>query len=122
MFASDITLNDGAADHTYSQISLENSKSVRANATRDPGTPETLVISHSVAGSGMKAIDRHLIRLNLVEEDTGSTDIATLTGSTYIVIEKPRRIITSDDISKQVIQLVAFLTSANLTKILNGEP
>jgi hypothetical protein len=70
----------------------------------------------------MNAIDRHLIRLNDVQEDTGSDTNAVLSGSVYLVIEKPRRIITDAMISSMVEQMVDFLTAANLAKILNGEP
>lgn len=122
-FPTDIALDDlTPTTFTYSQISLENSKSIRNDATRDLGTPRSLIISHSQTGSGMKATDRHLIRLNDVQEDTGSEDFATLSGSVYMVIEKPRRIITNADVSSMVEQLIDFLSAANLTKILNGEP
>lgn len=123
-FPTDIALDDtnGPTTFTYSQISLENSKSVRSDALRDLGTPRTLVISHTAVGSGMKATDRHLIRLNDTQEDTGSDEIATLTGSVYVVIEKPRRIIATADITSMIQQLIDFLDAANIVKILNGEP
>lgn len=123
-FPTDIALDDtnGPTTFTYSQISLENSKSIRADATRGVALPRTLVISHSTNGSGMNAIDRHLIRLNDVKEDTGSEDNATLSGSAYIVLEKPRRIVADADITSMVQQLIDFLSAANLVKILNGEP
>jgi hypothetical protein len=122
-FATDITLaDDTPANHVYSQISLESSKSIRNNAALSLGTPETMIISHTTSGKGMTATDRHLVRLNHVEEDTGSTEIATLTGSVYIVLEKPRRIITDVQMSHMVTQLINFLTAANLTKLLAGEP
>jgi hypothetical protein len=74
-------------------------------------------------GKQLKAMDRHLVRLNLVEEDTGSDEIATISGSVYCVIEAPRRIVTEAMVSDMVTQLVDFLTTAgNLTKILNSEP
>jgi len=122
-FPTDIALDDlSPSTFVYSQISLENSKSVRADATRGMAEPRTLVISHSTTGSGLKAVDRHLIRLNDVKEDTGSDDIATLAGSAYIVIEKPRRIITDAQVTSMVEQLIDFCTAANLVKVLNGEP
>jgi len=123
-FTSDITLvDDLSADVVYSQISLENSKSVRTDATRDLGTPRSLVISHEVSGSGMKATDRHLVRLNLTEEDTGSDTIATVSGSVYLVIEAPRRIVTATMIKDMLTQLIGFVSvEANVNKLLNSEP
>jgi len=123
-FTSDITLvDDGTNDVVYSQISLENSKSIRTDASRALGTPRSLVISHEVSGSGMKATDRHLVRLNRVEEDTGSDVIATVSGSVYLVMEAPRRIVTSAMIEDMLTQLIGFLSvPANVTKLLNSEP
>lgn len=122
-FPLDIALDDlTPATHTYSQISLEKGKSIRNDATRGLGTPRSLIISHTANGSGMNATDRHLIRLNDVKEDTGSDTNAVLSGSVYMVIEKPRRILTDGDISSMIEQLVDFLTAANIAKILNGEP
>lgn len=124
-FPTDITLTgDAASSQTYSQISLENGKSVRKDATRDLGEPRSLVISHTTNGSGMSAVDRHLVRLNLVEEDTGTSEqIDQISGSVYCVIEAPRRIVTSTMISDMVTQLVDFLTTAGyLDKVLNSEP
>jgi len=122
-FPTDISLDDlTPTTFTYSQISLENSKSVRNDATRGLGTPRSLVISHTTSGSGMNAVDRHLVRLNDVKEDTGSDTNAVLSGSVYVVIEKPRRILTDADMTSMVEQLVDFLTAANLAKVLNGEP
>lgn len=122
-FSTDIALDDlTPTTFTYSQISLENAKSIRADATRGLALPRTLVISHTTNGSGMTATDRHLVRLNDTQEDTGSDTIASLTGSVYLVIEKPRRIITDADITSMVEQLIDFCSAANLVKILNGEP
>jgi hypothetical protein len=123
-FSTDITLTGtAAATYTYSQISLEGAKSIRKDSTRDLGTPRSMVISHSVSGKGMTAVDRHLVRLNLVEEDTGSEEIATVGSSVYVVIEAPRRIVTSAMLQDQVDQMVDFLTTeGNLDKLLNSEP
>jgi hypothetical protein len=122
-FPTDIQLiGDAASDQTYSQISLLGGKSIRSDSARTLGNPRTLVISHEVVGKQLKAMDRHLVRLNLVEEDTGSDEIATISASVYCVIEAPRRIITEAMVSDMVTQLIDFLDAANLTKLLNSEP
>lgn len=124
MFPTDLELTDAEpVTVTYSQISLENGKSIRKDADRDLGTPRTATIAHTTNGKGMSAVDRHLFRLDLVEEDTGSQDIATVSGSVYLVIEAPRRIVTDVMIEDMVTQLVNFFgVGANVTKILNSEP
>jgi len=123
-FPSDITLvDDAVANVVYSQISLEKGKSIRQDSTRDLGTPRSLTISHQVSGTGMKATDRHLVRLDLVEEDTGSDTIATVSGSVYAVLECPRRIVTAAMIKDMLTQLTGFLVvEANVDKLLNSEP
>jgi hypothetical protein len=123
-FTTDIQLTgDAASDQTYSQISLVAGKCIRSDSARTLGNPRTLIISHEQVGKQLKAMDRHLIRLNIVEEDTGTEEIATISGSVYCVIEAPRRIVTEAMLSDMVTQMVDFLTTAgNLTKILNNEP
>lgn len=123
-FSPDIVIADAATDNvTYSQISLENSKSIRTDAARELGTPRSLTISHQTTGKNLSAKDRHLVRFDLVEADTDISDgIATVSSSVYLVIENPRRIITKEQTLDMVTQLVNFTTAANLAKIMNGEP
>jgi hypothetical protein len=124
MFSSSITLTgDAASTQTYDQISLVGGKCIRADAARDLGTPRTMIISHETKGSGLSAVDRHLVRLNLVEEDTDVDAIATISSSVYLVIEAPRRIVTKAMIEDQVTQLIDFLTTeGNMDKFFNSEP
>jgi len=123
-FDTDLTLvGTGAVDHVYSQISLQDRKSIRQMASKPLGTPCSLTLAHSTKGNGMTATDRHLVRLDEVKEDTGSDDIATLSQSVYLVLETPRRIFDEADVQNSVDQLVDFITTAGvLTKILNSEP
>lgn len=120
-FPTDLSIDDlTPTTFTYSQISLENSKSVRRDSNRDLATPRTLVISHTASGKGLDTVDRHLIRFNDVKEDADAVTVRS--GSVYMVIEKPQRIVSDADIESMVEQMAAFLTAANLIKILNGEP
>jgi hypothetical protein len=123
-FPTDITLTDSAsADVTYSQISLEGGKSIRTDASRGLGTPRSMIISHQTNGKGLTAVDKHLVRLNIVEEDTASADVAVMSGSVYLVIEAPRRIVTGAMIKDELDQLLSFISvEANIDKILNSEP
>lgn len=123
MFSSDLSLTDATpTTYVYSQISLENSKSVRADSVRGLNNPRTLVISHTTSGTGNKITDRHLVRLNDVQLDTIGDVSLPQSGSVYMVIEKPRRVITAANIQSMVDQLKGFATAANITKLLNGEP
>lgn len=123
-FSTDISIDDGTpTTYVYSQISLQDAKSIRRDATRPLGTPRSLIISHTTNGVGMSAVDRHLVRLNLVEEDTGSDDLATVSASAYMVLEVPRRIVTTAMIESMIEQQLDFFgTPANVAKILNSEP
>jgi hypothetical protein len=72
----------------------------------------------------MQAVDRHLARLDRVEVDPDD-DTTTVSGSAYLVLEHPRRVITEAMILDMVTQLVDFVTAssgANLTKLMNREP
>jgi methyl coenzyme M reductase subunit D len=120
MFANDITLSDGTNSHVYSLVSLQDSKATRAVAASGLTTPKTMVISHTSSGSGVNAVDRHLVRLN--EAALGSDNVTVKTGSIYIVIEKPRQIVTDAAVQDLLDELVGFMTPSNLAKLLNSEP
>jgi hypothetical protein len=124
MFTTDITLTDDQTNETvFSQISVVDSKSIRKDATQTLGEPNTLTISHQTTGANMKAKDRHLIRRDMVKEDTGTDEVDAISASAYFVIEAPRRIFAEADILAIVTELADFVkTPANLTKLLNGEP
>lgn len=123
-FATDISLDDSVPNtYVYSQISLADAKSIRRDASRPLGQPRSLIISHSTNGTGMTAVDRHLVRLNLVEEDSGSDDLATVSASAYVVLEVPRRIVTTTMVQYMIEQLLDFFgVQGNIDKILNSEP
>ena len=123
-FSMDVTLiGTGTQTELYSQVSLENSKAIRRNPERDLGTPHVFTISHEEKGKNMEAVDRHLVRLDWKELDSGDPANAVLIASVYFVIIKPRRIITEADITEMVTQICNFLLDpANLIKILNSEP
>lgn len=122
MFSTDVVVNNGSSDVTYSQISLENSKSIRNDATRGIAYPRSLVISHETAGNGLKTSDRHLVRFNDTKIDPTSTVGGSISASCYTVLDVPRRVFTDLDIKALVTSQKNFWTEANLAKILNGEP
>jgi len=123
-FPIDITLTDGSAGtSTVSTISVNESKSIRRDPSAGMATPLSLTISHQVNGKNLKAMDRHLIRLDNVKEDTGSEDLAVISASVYMVVEAPRRIFSEADLLSMAEKVSSFVTeSGNFAKIMNGEP
>lgn len=120
-FSAQVSINDGTTTYAYDQISLVDSKSVRRVASRGVNFPKSLTISHAESGSATSKTNRSLVRLNDTREDALSGK-GVSTGSVYVVIEKPQRVITDEIIQNMVKEIIAFLTPANVTKLLNGEP
>lgn len=108
---------------TYSPVSLENGKSVRSDFSRGVAFPRTLTVAHSTTGKGHGLLDRHLFRLTDVQEDTASESVSAQAGSVYLVVEKPRRIVTDAHISSMIEQIIDYFSvSANITEHLAGKP
>lgn len=124
MFDNNVVLTGDSGTTTYSLISVKDSSSIRSDPDASMATPRTLIISHSVQGKGVQAVDRHLVRLNRVEADPAdSTTVCS--GSAYLVLEVPRQVVTEAMIKDMVTQLFDFVTAstgANLEKVLNSEP
>lgn len=120
-FTPDLTFNNSVpAAVTYSFISSAGGKTVRKDSTRPLEEPCVMTISHEVAGKGSGAVDRHLVRFDITELDTDG--VTTAVGSVHCVLTVPRKIITAAIIQDLVVQLKNYLVTANVTKILNGEP
>jgi hypothetical protein len=124
MLENNITLTGDSGDTTYDLISISGGKSIRSDATQTLATPRSLTLNNSVVGKSASAVDRHLIRLDRVEADPDDST-SVVSGSVYMVLEVPRRVITEAMIKDMVTQLVDFVTmssGANLEKVLNNEP
>lgn len=120
-FTPDLTFNNSVpAAVTYSFISSAGGKTIRKDSTRPIEEPAVMTVSHETAGKGTSAVDRHLVRLDLTELDGDGVTAAT--GSVHVVLTVPRKIITAAIIQDLVVQMKNYLTSGNVTKILNGEP
>lgn len=108
---------------TYSPISIEQGKSIRSDFSRGVAFPRTLVVAHSATGKNHSLMDRHLFRLNDVKEDASSDSVSAQSASVYLVVEKPRRIVTDADIISMIQQITAYFgVSANITEHLAGKP
>lgn len=117
-FSDDVVIADSVPTNiTYSLISLKDSESLRRSGSL--ALPKTLRIAHTLAKSP-SGIDRHLAQLMRSEEDALTGEVHT--GGVHVVITAPRKGVTDAQIQDMVVQLKNFLSSANVTKLLNGEP
>lgn len=128
MFSTTITLNPSAGitgstnvSLAFDVTSLEKEGSRRAVAGNAPGLPHLLEIQHQEAGKEGSKVDRHLTRVSKSAQ-AESTDPVTVC-SAHVVITVPRTGWTVSAVQDVVGTLVDFLNdSANITKLLNGEP
>lgn len=67
--------------------------------------------------------NRRTVRLdfNKIAADPLTAVNAKFTGSAYLVIDSPTSGFSNTELLNQVHGLVAYLTDANITKVLNGE-
>jgi hypothetical protein len=67
--------------------------------------------------------NRRTVRLdfNKIAADPLTAVNAKFTGSVYLVIDSPTSGFTNTELLNQAHGLVAYLTDANITKVLNGE-
>lgn len=119
MFANDITLSDGTANHVYSLVGMNLLDSTRRNASAPLDQPEEMKISHQVTGSGLSTVNRSRVQLVKVVED-GSGNQGEIKIS--LLCQLPAKITTAAAALLVAKQLVAFSTDANLTKVFNLEP
>lgn len=121
MFTNDVTLaGDASSTRTYALTSIAGGTAIRANASVATGESEVMTISHGRKNGKPDAPERHMVRLDLTKVNT--TTGTSATGSVYVVIEEPQSIVTAAQLQDMVTQLKNFLSAANVTKLLNGEP
>lgn len=130
MFSNNLVVTVGETSTTYGLLSVEKQDSKRANAAAALGCPDILTIAHERKGSGATAIDRHLIRLDQTFQQTNADGtVASATGSVYVVLVAPQKIVTAANMQSIYAKLAAFMggtesgsSSTNLARLLNGEP
>lgn len=148
MLAIDLTLDpstaiaaDAADAKTYSLLSSESGRAVRARADVATTNPKQLTISHSlrtlkglrsVANSSVSGqdvvFDRHMIRLdeNIVQTLVLDPEFK-VNSSVYLVIETPRLGASTPTAAalaggiKRIISMLLASTNANLVRVLNWE-
>jgi hypothetical protein len=122
MFDTDLVLNDGTVDKTFSLVSVVEGKALRRRTDATVGEPETLTISHVKRDpKNPDSADRHLVRLDTVKHDA---DGAPQTMSWYIVGEIPNDgTFTSTEARTLYLRLInAIGAEARFAKFINNEP
>lgn len=121
-FTADITLTDGVASTVMSEISRQNTETLRRAASRGLVFPKTLRISHQAVNAqvGGKA-NRALVRIDDIQNVDIDDPSSKAGEAVYFVLQKPEKLPDPTNIQNMVKELIAFLTPANVTKLLNGE-
>lgn len=119
MFSTDITLGT----HTYSLRTQRVNSSIRADPTQPINEPNTLTISHDVAGSGR-------VSSAVIFDDTKTVQIGASSPSPDTIRAMVKiqynplsgRAGIESAINALIVDLVAFIQApANVTKLLNRE-
>jgi len=130
MLAQTLTLDDASGDETsYILVSQDSNGTRRIHDIDSLAEPGTLVIKHSVNGSGMDAVDRHLVQFTRTLLSTGKPRTAVVN----LTLSVPRdTVITSGiviDMVANLVDLIAdggfttagFAAITTLTALLRGE-
>lgn len=114
--ASNPSVSDGVAAHTFDEIVRDASGTVRSDADRPRSAPRLLTIKHTMAGPNSKGakVDRHLVSVS----DTTVTDGVPATATVNLSIVVPQTF--TGDIGKDFSIASGFLYE-NLASILRGE-
>lgn len=121
---------DGS-DQTYALLGEDQTGSKRLDTASTLTEPRSLVIKHSVQGSGANAIDRHLVQASYTKVNSSGVP---RTGTVNLTIAMPRdTVITSaiiEDLLANIVSLVcnhAFSATTGFTndtvilQLLRGE-
>lgn len=114
-FPDPITITINSVAETFNCVSPGENRSVYKTADGE----FTLTLSHMVSGNKT----RHLVRLDqrVLAEDPLTAVNAYKDQGTYLVIEEPDFGFSDSEIDLNVQGLVSFLTSANVTDVLEGQ-
>jgi len=131
MLANTLTLDDASGDETsYILISQDATGTRRVHDIDSLAEPGSLVIKHSVSGSGPDAVDRHLVQFTrTLNSSTGKPRA----GIVNLTIAVPRDVVVTSqiifDLVANLVDLVSdggfsgagFAGTTTLTSLLRGE-
>lgn len=119
MFSDRITLTDAAAAaQDYDAVEIKSNSTVRRDATRDLDQPMALTVSHETTKDKKRV--NSAVMLDRTELDSG--DGVTL-GNARILCKISYDVeqITAAHLQEMVEEVKEFLSTANVTKLLNKE-
>lgn len=120
-FPNDVVIADAIpVNQTYSLISMNASKSVRSNPAKPVSEPCILTISHETIKKASKKHLRHLVRIDMSK--LGTDGVTPFGAYAYLVLGHDDQIITETMLQDLIVQLKNFLVTANVTKLVHGEP
>lgn len=130
-FTDTLTLDDASGDATtYVLLSQDATGTRRLNSASTSAEPSALVIKHSSSGSGVNAVDRHLVQFSITKLDANDIPRSGIVNFTLAV---PRAtVITSAMIIDLVSNLIDLIADGGfsdtgiggtvaLTQLLRGE-
>jgi hypothetical protein len=120
-FPTEITLTNGTDDNVVSTISIQDSTTVRRDASRGLVLPLIMRISTQESGSGVNRSSRHLVRLDSTSNYDDDDPAAKATRSVYFNVINPQVFADNSELLIMIDQLKDFLSAANIAKLLNGE-
>lgn len=115
MFADPLSVTINAVPVSLPRTNMSGEKCLYTAADAN----HTLTISHQVSGTRR----RHMIRLDsrVVAEDPISAVNSSQTMGAYLVMDIPSFGFSTTDIQHAVAGLLAFITDANVAKVVGGE-
>lgn len=116
MFSDPQTVTVNAVAQTLPAISREKSKSVY----REDVGEYSLEISHNETGKRIRSVVR-LNRTKVTADPFIPAQNVQVSHSTYLVVDRPVAGFTAAELDDDVAGLIAWLSSANVLKVLGGE-
>ncbi len=122
MFSDPLTLADASATNkTFYTIGFGPSSTIRSETARTPDKPRTLQISHekTKGSNGSPSVARHLVKASSTDKDA---DGVYHTCTAHVVITTPADFDGETSIQDLVAFLKNFLSSGNVSSLLDGQP
>lgn len=110
-----ITINDGAGNVTYTQLSLTSKEGLYRDVTSSLSNPRICRVSHETAKSN-DGSDRHLVQFTRTDDDADGNPYM---GSVHIVISAPREGVSQSDLQAELTKLTNLVT-AKFSDIVGG--
>jgi hypothetical protein len=128
MFTAQQTLDDASGDDVVFDLVYQNGfESRRINAVTTLALPEYLTIKHTSSGSGLSAVDRHLVQL-AVSVDADPQPVTAIFNFTLQIprVAEVTSAIVNDAVAKLIDFIVAGglatpMSTTNVDKLLKNE-